>query len=448
MHLHYSDELTEINVKQHIYYPFEMPKDATRLSVEFDYSPKHFEGVQGNNNIGVSLFDPQGARGAAHARSNNNFTVSTIDATPGFIAGTLQVGTWSVILDTHMIMPNAPVHFELDIKVTTDPVIGSAVVYQSGSTAPRGKGWYRGDLHGHTIHSDGHWDVSDFVQYARDYKLDFVTLTDHNTISGLVQHDSYSADDLLTMGGVELTTYHGHCLALGTREWMEWRVRDGLTMTDIAKAVMDAGAFYIIAHPMSEGDPGCTGCDWQYVDMMPGIARAVEIWNSPWDSNSNNNDAVHLWYSWLNQGHRLVATAGTDIHGPAQPDEKLGFNVVYAEALSEAPILNAIGQGHLYVSGGPTLELSGKSTSGKMAMMGDSLPVEDTDIHVQWSGCNDSENLRLVADGKVIEEKLVEPHGEAHWNIAAAKYSWCVVEIRDGAGNLRALTNPIYWCAA
>ncbi|MBA3872826.1 MAG: CehA/McbA family metallohydrolase, partial [Anaerolineae bacterium] len=431
-----------------IYHSFEMPEGATRLTVEFSYSPKRFEGVAGDNNIGLGLFDPQGARGAAHARPNNDFTVSAIDATPGFVSGALQSGTWSVVMDTHMIMPNAPVQIELDIQVTFDPITGSAPVYEKGVTAPRGTGWYRGDLHGHTIHSDGHWDVSDFVQYARDYKLDFVTLTDHNTISGLAQHDSYSSDDLLTMGGVELTTYNGHCLALGTREWLEWRVRDGLSMPDIAQAVMDAGAYYIIAHPMSEGDPTCTGCDWQYVDMMPGNAPAVEIWNSPWDSISNNNDAVLLWYSWLNQGYRLVATAGTDIHGPAQPDEKLGFDVVYAEGLSEAAILNAIRQGHLYVSGGPTLELTGNSASGKRAMMGDSLPQEDTDIHIQWSGCADGEHLRLVTDGKVIEEKLVEAHGEAHWNIAAAKYSWCVVEIRDAVSNLRALTNPIYWRTA
>ncbi len=25
------------------------------------------------------------------------------------------------------------------------------------------------------------------------------------------------------------------------------------------------------------GDPDCTGCDWRYIEMMPGPARLVEI---------------------------------------------------------------------------------------------------------------------------------------------------------------------------
>ena len=81
-------------------------------------------------------------------------------------------------------------------------------------------------------------------------------------------------------------------------------------------------------------------------------------------------------------------------------------------------------------------------------MMGDSLPAEDTDIYVQWSGCAIGERLRLVADGKVIEEKSIEMAGEAQWHITDGQYSWCVVEIRDAKDNLRALTNPIYFTAA
>ncbi len=67
----------------------------------------------------------------------------------------------------------------------------------------------------------------------RDYKLDFVTLTDHTTLSVLAQVDSLCSDDNLTMGGMELTTYYDHVLALGTRQRHEWRVINGQNTQDL-----------------------------------------------------------------------------------------------------------------------------------------------------------------------------------------------------------------------
>ena len=112
-------------------------------------------------------------------------------------------------------------------------------------------------------------------------------------------------------------------------------------MPDIAAAVAAAGGLFVIAHPMSVGDPVCTGCDWRYDDMMPGNARCVEIWNGgPW--SEDNERGLSLWYSWLNQGYRMVATAGSDIHGPSDVDTFVGLNNVYAAELSERAILDAV----------------------------------------------------------------------------------------------------------
>ena len=47
----------------------------------------------------------------------------------------------------------------------------------------RFKQWYRGELHSHTHHSDASWPVQDLVNAARQKGLDFITLTEHNTIS-------------------------------------------------------------------------------------------------------------------------------------------------------------------------------------------------------------------------------------------------------------------------
>lgn len=88
-------------------------------------------------------------------------------------------------------------------------------------------GWYRGDLHAHTIHSDGSWDIPDLLAFWQEQGVDFMTLSDHNTISGLPQACSLSTPELLVMGGIELSTYFGHAVAGARRRgstgggWME-----------------------------------------------------------------------------------------------------------------------------------------------------------------------------------------------------------------------------------
>ena len=140
-------------------------------------------------------------------------------------------------------------------------------------------------------------------------------------------------------------------------------------MPDIAAEVMAKGALFIIAHPMSEGDPSCTGCRWEYADMRPGPAQIVEIWNGgPW--SDYNEAGLALFREWLANGHRLVATAGTDIHGPEGGEGPLGFNHVWADALTETAILAAVEAGRNYLSSGPLLILSAQDADGNAIAMG------------------------------------------------------------------------------
>ncbi len=68
--------------------------------------------------------------------------------------------------------------------------------------------WFSGDLHMHTPHSDGDWTVDDLVSSARAEKLDFISITDHNTASHHREIDARAApgNDLLVMRGEEITT--------------------------------------------------------------------------------------------------------------------------------------------------------------------------------------------------------------------------------------------------
>ncbi len=434
--------LTADQSHHYVSHPFEVPAGATRIDIDFQYAPKH-PGKFGNL-LTLSLFDPDKERGTGHrGEPTQHVTVSTGEATVGYLPGELIAGSWDIMINCNLINPGVPVEYQFDIVVGFEPQPEA----QSGSrgvTPARGPGWYRGDLHGHTYHSDGHWEADGLVGFAREHRLDFVTLTDHNTVAGLPQMDSLSSPDLLTMGGFELTTFYGHALALGLRRCIDWRVQPGVrTMTDIRAEVEAAGGLFVIAHPACPGDPYCTGCHWEYQDMMPGSAQLVEICNEHYGSGSNNEGAVELWYQWLNQGHHLCATAGTDIHGPTDPALEFLFNVVYAQELSEAAILDGVRHGHSYLSSGPQLEFTGKSPSGT-AMMGDTLPDGRCEYRVRWSDCCEGDRVRIIVDGQVTTELPADTQGDYGWTLDDGQPHWCVVEVRDAGGSLRAVTNPIF----
>lgn len=428
--------------QQHLEIPFDVPSGVNQLIIDLAYAPQKTDGY--NNLLTLTLFDPNGIRGEGHRHApRQRVAISAADATPGYLPGDLPVGRWMIVINTHLVLE--PITYSMHITFDDQPLIGAhARVPTPGKTAPRGLGWYRGDLHAHTLHSDAHWDVPDLVAYARAERLDFVTLSDHNTISGLAQMDSLSSDNLLTMGGMELTTYHGHALALGTRRHFDWRIRPGeWEMTNMLREITAAGGTFIIAHPMAAGNPVCTGCDWQYADVMPGAARLVEIWNGDWREPFDQNEkGLRLWYRWLNEGCPIFATAGSDIHGTPEQPTTYGRNVVYAETLSEAAILDAVRRGRLYLSQGPRLELTGSTPDGQQAMMGDTLVGDAATLTAAWSDAPAGCTLRWIVDGEPRQTVLCEASGTAQLALADAR--WCVLELRDSGGQMQAITNPIF----
>lgn len=398
----------------------------------------------------LTVFDPNGFRGAGHRGGNlHEVRINAEDATPGYLAGSLPAGEWTVQLDTHMIMPGKIVRYEMEISYSEN--------WQPSESAFSGKtlkpperhkptaGWYRGDLHSHTDHSDGSRSVASLVQTAKEYKLDFLFITDHNTVSHLVEMETYRSDALLLAGGLELTTFFGHALCLGTRQWVDWRVQPGNPrMGEIATQRYAEDQLFIIAHPEAIGDPSCTGCRWRYGEMMPGTSQIVEIWNGPWGDDSNNESALSLWYDWLNQGRRLVATAGTDTHGSSDYAKNPGFNLIYAEELSEVALLKAIWAGHLYLSSGPRLNLTARTEDGQSWMMGDQVNQLAT-LQAEWENCPEDAVLRVIANGRLQTSQATGAQGHLAWQAAPEQASWVLIEVRSAAGEVLAITNPLFF---
>jgi len=448
MQIHFEGSLTARDAKRHIPHRFTVPAGSGQIEIRLHSTPAGVGDL--DHVLTLTVFDPGGFRGAGHRDgASHRVCIGAEEATPGYRPGPLPSGAWIVQIDTHRLLPGEPVAYELDVAITpgNGAEIDAPPRPRPGSPRNplRGPGWYRGDLHTHTHHSDApKRSVAELIQTARDYRLDFVFVTDHNTNTGLGELDAVASGDLLVAGGTEVTTFWGHALCLGAREWVDWRIRPGSgEMARIAASAYARGQAFVICHPQSVGDPGCTGCAWQYPEMMPGNAELVEIWNGPWGCDSNNEDGLALWYGWLNEGRRLVATAGSDTHGRRGYAEGPGFSVVYAEALSEAAILRALRAGHLYLTSGPRLTFEAHNGAGKQWISGDTAAPPVT-LRIGWADCPPGAQIRLIADGEPRAAWPAGGQGEWEGPPAPGQAGWVLVEIRAGNGELLAITNPIF----
>ena len=84
--------------------------------------------------------------------ARSSFFLSTEDATPGYYSGPLPDGVWTLLLGLYKVPPGG-VEVELSFSAYASPretVIAAKDVPVRRDQA----GWYRGDLHCHTYHSD------------------------------------------------------------------------------------------------------------------------------------------------------------------------------------------------------------------------------------------------------------------------------------------------------
>ncbi|MGH2382783.1 MAG: CehA/McbA family metallohydrolase [Candidatus Limnocylindria bacterium] len=453
-----SGRLTRRDRQRRQVFEFQVPERADRLRVDFRYQPGEVAGV--HNLLTLSIFDPRVFRGAAH-RWNQAQTV-TIDAraaTPGFLPGRITAGRWRIELDAHEIvndgLSSGGCVYGLLVRARLDqsPDHRSVPRPQRLNRARvahvnRGAGWYRGDLHSHSVHCDGVSTIAEMARTAGAMGADFLATTGHNTISQW-RLDEPWPDGLLLIRGVECTTYFGHANLLGTSDWIDWRVesREAGARSIVAQA-REQGALAVVNHPRARGNPGCTGCRWDYpVDDLPAF-DAIEVWNSGWhEAGNGNGDALTLWTTELMAGSRLTAVAGTDSHSADEYErEDLPYTWVYAEGLSEREVLHGLRSGRAYLSSGPRLTFVARHGSGGRATLpGDRLHPGRFHLRIETAHLTAPATLWLVADGaKQRIGDLIRPGGTLE-TVANAEQWWNLeLRARDPAESLLTLTNPVY----
>ena len=443
--------------------PFDVPAGVDRLTVVF-----HYGGREERTTLDIGIQDPQRFRGWSGG-NKSKFTISKSDATPSYLPGEIVPGTWKLWIGVPNIRPQIESSYEAEVyferEATSTPV-------QEFADAPlrREAGWYRGDLHLHTAHSDGHCNSQSgkpvpcpvflTLDSATRRGLDFVAITDHNTIS---QYDALRElqpyfDRLLLIPGREITTFEGHANVYGPTGFIDFRVGSKAvpTMNTLLERATAMHALLSINHPGAPTGEACMGCGWRANVDMKEIA-AVEAVNG--GSEEGPYSGIPFWEQALKSGYRPTAIGGSDNHDAQIPPDKAGSvgsptTVVYARELSASAILDGIRAGHVFIdltaSKDRLLDASAES-EGRRATMGEVLAVPknaEVSLSVRAVACQGSQ-LRIVVDG--AQDPAIAPIAittpdqklSATWHSDGQRH-WLRPDVVSPEGKLQVLGNPIY----
>ncbi len=326
---------------------FEVPAGAAYLTARLAHDRR--AGV-----LDLGLLGPDGEFRGWSGGARDTFTVTERWATPGYLPGEPAAGTWRVLLRLHRVPADG-----LAYEVTTS----------TGGTAPEppaedpwparperpprrelpgvdGMRWLAGDLHAHTLHSDGSLTIAELAALAAAEGLDYLAVTDHNTVS----HHPHLPEAGRRLGitllpGQEVTTDTGHANVFGDTGWIDFR----LPADRWAAAAEAAGGVMSVNHPVA-GD-----CSWrQPLTTRP---RLAELWHHSW---TDRRDGAALawaeaWSRGPADGGRITPIGGSDFHTPQQ-GRPPGGPTTWLLAEGD-DVLGALRAGRTAVSAGPAAAL-------------------------------------------------------------------------------------------
>ena len=283
----------ETGAADFVYLPVEVPKGVQKIAVSYSYDKPGVPSGTPANSCDIGVFDERGTSlGGRGFRGwsggfRTSFEISNSEATPGYLPGPVNAGTWNIVLGPYQVAPQG-MNYQVQITLTLRRAGRRLRARTTRRSAPRAAAgtWYRGDCHLHTVYSDGKRLPVEVATGARAAGLDFMVSTDHNTSSSHAVWGQYAGPDLLIVTGEEVTTRNGHWLALGlpAGEWIDWRYRSrDDAFARFSRQVHRAGGLVVPAHMYC----AYIACQWKF-----GFddADATEVWTGPWTYDDESRD--------------------------------------------------------------------------------------------------------------------------------------------------------------
>jgi hypothetical protein len=348
--------------------PFDVPEGVNQLLIDIAYNDRIGSSplVRGGNTLDIGLFDEQGTESGGpgfrgwSGSEQTRIVIGGDWSTPPYRAGRPLAGTWHLLFGPYKIGPNGlnwEARIWLDPGIETpepEPAPDLAGLYRPRLPAAAEPGWYRGDLHMHTIYSDGTGTPAEIAIAAVEAGLDFFGITDHNRAQspvGLVpQGDGWP----VLVPGVEVTTYAGHFNVWGTDRWYDFREPTAEGLQRAVDAALADGGTVSLNHPKPFGP------EWEYPEVTG--FHTIEAWNGWWAVF--NAQSLAWWQRQLGDAG-LPMIGGSDMHqhrshgAPERPLDppRIGFPTTWVRVdgeLTADAILAAVRAGRTFVSESPS----------------------------------------------------------------------------------------------
>jgi hypothetical protein len=460
----------ETGAADFVYLPVKIPAGVNKISVQYSYDRPSVPAGTPGNACDIGIFDERGiALGGKGFRGwsggfRTAFEISNSEATPGYLPGPINAGTWYIVLGPYQVAPQG-LNYQVQVTLTYGaPGPNFVPAFPPTRATGRGRDWYRGDCHLHTVYSDGRRLPVEVATGARQAGMDFIVSTDHNTPASHAVWGNYAGPDLLIMTGEEVTTRNGHWLALGlpAGEWIDWRYRSRDDAFDRFSAqVHQSGGLVVPAHLYC----AYVACQWKFGFES---ADATEVWTGPW--TYDDQIAVETWDQKLGEAVRagtrwLPAMGNSDAHSVPQVIG-LPHNVVLADDLTTGAVLNGIRAGRSWIAESSSVKLTFTATgNGTQAGIGETLrvPAEaPVDIHLDVQGVPNGTVRFITDEGQMHQESVgASGTGTVVWRTTASLATYVRAEVRhpmpDGSpgqgntmgsallfGPMAALTNPVF----
>ncbi len=409
--------------------PFDVPQGMDKIELSYDY-PRFEEKVMiegtariETNIIDLGLYDEAGDLRGWSGSQRTKVVVSEADATPGYKRGPLRSGHWAVALGVYRV----------ESSVTVEVVV---------RLIPKSRILLVGDLHMHTVNSDGDYSTTEVIEYCRRAGLDFVALTDHNNTEQ--NREIGNPSGITVIPGMEYTNYRGHAnfYFRGGRTALDVNPLSNTygEMTEVFRKAKETGTLISLNHPH------CDVCPWEFgFEGLP--YDMVELWNGP--MKASDLRSVAWWHGRLSAGAKLPGVGGSDTHR-IEPNRSYGCpsTFVHTESRSPEDILDALLAGRSFITAspiGPRLDLRvgdaglGDEAAFRRRLEG-TATVEEArtgDILVLLDGAGGRTEWRVPFSG-IFRTSF--PAG----TLEARFYRLELYRDRLDVPTLTALTNPVY----
>lgn len=433
------------------YLPFDVPEGVTKIAVRPFLD--HGDDPKLKNTVDLGCFDPRGYgpggpgfRGWQGGAGNGfDLTGSPDTTSTWYLPGPLPAGRWYLAQYFLKSTPSG-LKYKYEITFSFDgPKPPAKMVppprYQPGVLNEKAD-WYAGNLHCHSLHSDGGRTLVDLAKRNREFGFQFMASTEHNTPAAHREfvHVSHEVPDLLLLEGTELTTPSGHAGIIGQRPGYFWDFRtqagDG-GLPRLLAEVAKQKAIFIVNHPFAM----CTSCPWLFKPAEWANATGIEVWNGAWDPTDDKT--VEWWDSLLRQGAHLNAYGGTDYHRGEDPLTPVAWT--YAKNLSQGAVMEGLRRGRVTLSRdvkAPRVEMW---LDGKMP--GETVsPRREASLKVRVER-GEGKHLYIYSSAGLVSDRVLDKSDTTYTtHLSTTDIRFVRIELREDGPHsaMLALTNAVF----